>query len=728
MEKLEKQLIEYLKIKVKNMSLEEIYQDLGTEYDKDDILTTIVHLEKKGKIFRNKKNEFQAWHNGLGRIFGTIKLTSKGAGLLKEENGNITFIHRDFLNGCLNGDKVIVKDLKMVKPRGKEKERQEGKVERIVERVQSRILCELINNNGVKSIKPLTENEDLKVRINKDDIKKYVDGDLLLVDLELERKDEYFPGTILKRVCHKDDPNSELITIAATHGFDYEFPDEVKEEVKNIPKDIKNEDLSNRVDLRNKLIFTIDGEDTKDIDDAISLEILPNGNYKLGVHIADVSHYVKPGTAIFREALKRGTSLYMLSSVIPMLPRELSNGICSLNPNEERLAKSCEMEIDPSGNIISSKIFDSVIKSNKKMSYTAVNKIIESNEIPEGYEDYAELLKEMNNLSKRMSAKRKNAGAVEFDKPEMKIITDIKGRIKEIKVLKQRSAELLIENFMLAANETVATTVAKRKLPFIYRVHDLPNKDKLSEIADNICSNNNEIKKPSAPFSSSKVIQRFLSILSKYQEYPAYSNMILRCMSKAEYSNNNIGHFGLAMQNYTHFTSPIRRFPDLIVHHLLSLYDNKDLSDINMRELNETIGEIAFQSSERERAAQRAEYDANDMKTAEFMADHIGEEYNGTIVDITDKGMSIILDNLIEGFVANRDIEPKGLYKLYKSKRMLISEQESYKLGDKVSVKVKSANKKTKKINFIALGHEKTKNEQEIKEKAKTKTLSSRQN
>lgn len=728
MERLEEKLVEYLKEKVKNMSLEEIYRDFGDEYDKDDILTTIAYLEKNGKIYRNKKNEFQAWHNGLGRAFGTIKLTAKGAALLKEENGKITFIHRDFLNGCLNGDKVIVKDLKMVKPRGKEKERQEGKVERIVDRVQNRILCEVVNNNGIKSIKQLTENEDLKVKINRSDLKNYVDGDLLLVDLELKREDEYFSGTIVKRVCHKDDPNSELITIAATHGFDYDFPDDVKEEVKKIPKDIKNEDLSERIDLRNKLIFTIDGEDTKDIDDAISLEILPNGNYKLGVHIADVSHYVKPGTAIFREALKRGTSLYMLNTVIPMLPRELSNGICSLNPNEDRLAKTCEMEIDPSGKIVNSRIFDSVINSKKKMSYTAVNKIIETGEIPEGYENYADLLKEMNSLSKKMSAKRKNAGAVEFDKPEMKIMTDLKGRIKEIKILRQRSAELLIENFMLAANESVATTVAKRRLPFIYRVHDLPNNDKLNEIADNICSNNKEIKKPSAPFTSSKVIQKFLSIISKYQEYPAYSNMILRCMSKAEYSNNNIGHFGLAMQNYTHFTSPIRRFPDLMIHHLLGIYNKKDLNDINMKELDATLRDAAFRSSERERAAQRAEYDANDMKTAEYLSERIGEEYNATILEITEKGMNVMLDNLIEGFVTNKDIEPKGLYKFYRNKHMLVSEHETYKLGDKITVKVKSANKKTRKINFIALGHEKAKKTEEIKEKGKTKTLSSRQN
>ena len=728
MERLEEQILEYLQAQVKNITLEEINKEFGNDFDPDDILTTIVRLEKKGKIFRNKKNEFQAWHNGLGRVFGTIRITSKGAGILKEESGKITFIHHDFLNGALDGDKAIVNSLKMVRPRGKEKERQEGRVERIVDRTQNTILCEVVNIAGKKTIKPLTENTDIKVKVDKDELKKYIDGDLLLIDLSLERDNEYFPGIISKRVCHKDDPQSDLRMIAASHGFDFDFPDDVKEEVKNIPKDIKNEDISDRVDLRDKLIFTIDGEDTKDIDDAISLEILPNGNYKLGVHIADVSHYVKPGTAIFREALKRGTSLYMLSSVIPMLPRELSNGICSLNPNEDRLAKSCEMEIDPSGNIVNSRIFDSVIKSRKKMSYTAVNDILENGTIPEGYEEYADLLKEMDGLSKAMSAKRKNKGAVEFAKPEMKIITDLKGRLKQIKILKQRSAEVLIENFMLSANETVATTIAKRRLPFIYRVHDEPNVDKLNEVAETIASNNSEIKKPSAPFSSSKVIQRFLNILSGHKEYPAYSNMILRCMSKAEYSGINIGHFGLAMRNYTHFTSPIRRFPDLLVHHLLGLYSKNNIEDLNLSELQDNINMMAILSSERERAAQRAEYDANDMKTAEYMAEHIGEEYKGIVTEITDKGMSVRLDNLIEGFVAIRDIEPKDFYKFYRTKHMLASENNSYKLGDEITLRVKSANKQSKKINFVATGHEKDKKTQEIKEKTKTKSISSRQN
>ena len=361
MEVLQEQLLNYLSEEKRNINIEELIESFKPNYETDDILTAIVLLEKQGKIFRNKKNQFQVWHNGIGRIYGTIHITSKGAGILKDEEGNITFIHKDFLNGAINGDKAIVREIKMVK------DRQEGKVEKIIDRSQHNIVCEVTSFAGCRVLKPLNENEDLKIKVEQQELKKYFEGDLLLLNIDIERQDEAFIGNIIKRLCHKDDPKSDVITIAATHGFDFDFPDEVKEEVKNIPQDITCEDISDRVDLRDKMIFTIDGEDTKDIDDAISIERLPNGNYKLGVHIADVSHYVKPGTAIFKEALKRGTSVYMLNTVIPMLPRELSNGICSLNPNEDRLAKSCEMEIDKNGNIISSKIFDSVICSRKKM-------------------------------------------------------------------------------------------------------------------------------------------------------------------------------------------------------------------------------------------------------------------------------------------------------------------------------------------------------------------------
>jgi ribonuclease R len=715
MEELQTNLLEYLNEQKRNVTIEELSEKFKGNYENDDILTAIVMLEKQGKIFRNKKNQFQTWHNGIGRIYGTIHITSRGAGIFKDEEGNAIFIHREFLNGAINGDKVIVRELKMVR------DRQEGKIEKILDRTQHNVVCEVTSFGGVRKLKPLIENEDLKIKVTQQELKQYYEGDLLLLNVDTERDDEYFVGTIVKRLCHKDDPKSDIITIAATHGFDFDFPDEVKEEVKLIPQDISNEDISNREDLRNKVIFTIDGEDTKDIDDALSLEVLPNGNYKLGVHIADVSHYVKTGTALFNEALKRGTSVYMLNTVIPMLPRELSNGICSLNPEEDRLAKSCEMEIDRNGNIISSRIFDSVIRSRKKMSYTAVNKILEEGIIPEGYEEYAECLLQMFALSSKLEEKKKLRGAIDFDKPEIKIMTDYKGRVYDIKTLTQKSGEKLIENFMLAANESVSTTISKRMLPCIYRIHDMPAEFIVDRIMETICLNEEDITKPTSNFSSSKVIQSFLNAIREKDGYVAYSNMMLRGMSKAIYSASNVGHHGLALQYYSHFTSPIRRFPDLLLHTLINLYKTDEYKNMNLQELEKEIGEMAFQASEREREAQRAEFDANDMKGAEYLEDHIGEEYQGIITDITERGMTVMLDNLIEGYVNIADIEPKQFFKFYKARKMLASEEEMYCLGDRINMILKSANKKQKRINFIATGNTKIRSDEENPEKNKEK-------
>lgn len=711
MDLLEKKLLDYLNSEKRNVTFEELNEVFAHDYDNDDILTAIVMLEKQGKIFRNKKNQIQLWHNGIGRKYGTIHITSKGAGILKEEDGSITFIHRDFLNGALNGDKAIVKDIKMVR------DRQEGKVEKIVDRSQNNVVCEVSTIGKIKKLKPLIENEDIKIKVDQEDLKKYFEGDLILLNINTEKKDDFFIGKVVKRLCHKDDPKSDIITVAATHGFDFDFPDEVKEEVKNIPRDISCEDLSQRVDLRDKMIFTIDGEDTKDIDDAISIEKLPNGNYKLGVHIADVAYYVKPGTAIFNEALKRGTSVYMLNTVIPMLPRELSNGICSLNPDEDRLAKTCEMEIDKNGNIINSKIFDSVIRSRKKMSYPAVNQILEQDEIPNGYEKYADTLKMMFALSSKMEQNKKMRGAIEFDRPEIKIMTDYKGRACDIKKLIQKSGEKLIENFMLAANESVSKTISNRMLPCIYRVHDLPDEFKVEKIMETICLNEEDIKKPNSNFSSSRVIQSFLKSIKEKDGYTAYANMMLKGMSKAVYSSNNIGHHGLALAYYSHFTSPIRRFPDLLLHTLINLYKTDEYKNMNMNELQSEIEKMALQSSERERAAQRAEFDANDMKGAELLEEHIGEEFQGIITDITERGMTVILDNLIEGHVNISDIDPKQFFKFYRSRKMLASNEEMYCLGDKINLILKSANKKQKRINFIATGNTKIRTDEENPEK-----------
>lgn len=713
MVELKEKVLELLDYREKKMTIDQMAKTL--EVNPEEIVPVINELECEGKVFRNKKNEFLMWNNGLGRIYGTIDITASGLGILKEESGQITFVKRDFLNGSLSGDKVIVKDLKMVR------DKQEGKVEKVLMRSRNRVLCEVISLDGKKELKPINDNPNLRIIVPNNG-HNYLEGERYLVEVGLEKNKDKYLGKIIKRVCHKDDPNADIITIAAIHGFSVDFPEEVKEEVKSIPRDISEEDLSNRVDLRDKIIFTIDGEDTKDIDDAISLEILPNGHYKLGVHIADVSHYVKEGTALYEEALRRGTSVYMLDSVIPMLPRELSNGICSLNPNEDRLAKTCEIEIDAKGNVVGSRIFDSVIRSRKKMSYSAVNKILNGEEIPEGYESYADILKEMDYLSVTLESKKEIRGAVEFERPEIKIKTDDHGKLTEIKVNERGPGEMLIENFMLMANEQVANKFSR--LPFIYRVHETPDSNKLLKIIDSICRVNQTIMKPQGSVTLSKNIQKFLASMRDLQEYPAFSNMVLRGMNKARYSEDNMGHFGLALRNYTHFTSPIRRFPDLLVHQLIGHYQKKDYSSKELEALEDRIEKIAISTSVSEREAQKAEFDANDMKIAEYMQDHIGEEYEGTVININQRGMRILLDNLVEGLVHISDIEPKTFYDYDHRHCALVSPDNEFHLGDRILARVKNADRDRKRVDFVALGHAK----RQKPEKVKTKQFSSGQN
>lgn len=717
MDTLEKIILQTLKKKGKKQPQDELVKEVLLRYDNytlKEILNVLKRLEGEGKVFKNDRGDVMLWGNGLNRIYGTLSITKKGAGIVEEADGKITFIHKDNLNGAISGDKVIVKNIKTVRGRN------EGKIEKAVDRPFSRVLCEVVNVLGKNKLVPMIENTELNITVNPEDIKNLIDGDRVFVDISLENKiNGKYNGKILNKVCHRNDPNSDITSVAASFGFYNEFPDEVKAEVKNIPKDISGEDISNRVDYRDKMIFTIDGEDTKDIDDAISLEILPNGNYKLGVHIADVSHYVKPGTALFNEALKRGTSLYMLQSVIPMLPRELSNGICSLNPDEDRLAKTCEMEIDENGNIISSKIFDSVIRSRKKMSYNAVNEILEENIIPEGYEDYVDILREMEFLSQQMTKKCNDRGAIDFAKTEVKTKTDYKGRVVDVKAAIQRTGEQLIENFMLSANESVATTVFNMELPFIYRTHEAPEVGNLSALIDKIYDIAEDMdNRPTKGATSSKVIQGVLSSIKDRKEYQAFSKLLLRAMKEARYTPDNIGHYGLALKNYTHFTSPIRRFPDLLVHTLLNMYLKEDVNKLDLSKIKGQISSAAVHSSTRERMAQKAEIIATNMKVAEYMANFIGDEFEGTIINVDGGHMTVMLDNAIEGEIAKRDIVSKSSYKYDSKRKVLESENDQFGLGDRVSLMLKSASKGDRKINFFLTGHVKEK--QIMEEKVKT--------
>ena len=478
------------------------------------------------------------------------------------------------------------------------------------------------------------------------------------------------------------------------------FPEEVIEELDSIPEEVREQDKKGRKDLTDVTIFTIDGDDTKDIDDAISVEKLKNGNYKLGVHIADVSYYVKEGSPLDKEAMDRGTSVYLVDRVIPMLPHKLSNGICSLNPGVERLAISCVMEIDNNGKTVDYEIFPSIIKSRLQMTYKKVNQVIEKNEIPEGYEPFVNDLKLMDELSQIIRKAKINRGYIDFDVDEAKIIVDENCHPTDIVLRNRGRGENLIEDFMIQANECVATHIFYMDLPFIYRVHEYPKEEKIRDFISFVQNLGYTVKFNTKDISP-KAIQNLINQLKDKKEFKVLSSLLLRNMQKAIYLPQNLGHYGLASKCYTHFTSPIRRYPDTTVHRLLRTYlFNDDMSNQTINKWQEKLVYIAENSSFKERESVECEREVEDMKMAEYMEDHIGEEYKGIISGVTNFGMFIQLDNLVEGLIHVNDM--KDYFSFDEVTQSLIGERtkEKFTLGDEVLIKVKAASKEAKTIDF----------------------------
>ena len=677
----------------KALTYEEIMDLLDVD-EKDELGNVLVELQKKLKIRYTNKGKYEK-NNDKRQKMGVFSANSKGYGFVKVDGEEEDYyISKDNVNGAVDKDEVTIYVL------------DENKKEAVIKHVNERNLKDLlVGEFCIKDGKNLIDLEDDKlnivIEIDDDKTKNAVSGHKVIVKLlENTMNTNYYKGEVIKIIGHKDDPGVDILTIAAKYEVYDMFPETVDKELESIPSEVSEEEFAGRRDLRKQMIFTIDGDDTKDIDDAISLRAA-NGNYELGVHIADVSYYVKEGSSLYEEAYTRGTSNYLADKVIPMLPHQLSNGICSLNPNVDRLAISCVMEIDKEGNIVSSDIFESVIRSRKQMTYKNVNKIIEKNEIPEGYEEFAGILKKMHELAKILRKHKTGNGYIDFDTDEPKIIVDDSGKAIDIQKRERGEGEKLIEDFMIAANEAVAETVFHMDLPFIYRVHGAPDEEKigrflsfLSVLGYKVNANLNKL--------TSKTVQDILKQVKDKDEYPILSSMLLRSMQKAVYDVTNIGHFGLGSKCYTHFTSPIRRFPDLNVHRLLRTYlFNHKIDNETIKYFNTTLPNITKQSSERERAAVDCERDVTDMKMAEYMMDHIGEEYKGVISSVTNYGMYVELDNMVEGLVRIEDIP--GDYYIYQEAGFCLigkSSKKRYMLGQKVDIIVDSVFKDKGEINF----------------------------
>lgn len=656
---------------------------------------TIIEMENNLELRRTNKGKYVRHDDPLERI--GVVLSAKGDYAfvkITDDKQPIkdVYVASSDLNGAIHGDTVVVKIDKIeAKPF--------GVIKTILKRELSTVVGEVLDDYTLK-----LDDQKIKLKVFLKEGKRMnsMPGHKVLAKL-LEKENDYYNAEVLTVIGHKNDPGVDILSIVYKYGIEVEFNDEVKEELNNIPDSVKENELEGRRDLRDEVIFTIDGDDTKDIDDAISIDILDNGNYRLGVHIADVSYYVKEGTALYDSAMDRGTSVYLADRVIPMLPHKLSNGICSLNPNVDRLAISCIMEIDKTGKTISHEIFPSVIRSRIQMTYKKVNKILEENIIPEGYEEFADKLKVMNELANILRKMKISRGYIDFDIDESKIIVDENGKAIDVTLRNRGTGERLIEDFMIAANETVAEHIASYEfLPFVYRVHGTPSEEKIEQFISYVSSCGYKLTGKFKEIYPT-TMQKILDQLKDKKEFSIFSNLLLRSMKKAVYDTNNIGHFGLGSKCYTHFTSPIRRFPDTTVHRLLRkyLFDGKmDKDTINYEEVN--LPYIADHSSKKERDSVDCERDVDDMKKAEYMSDHIGEVFNGMVSTITNRGMFVCLPNLIEGMIRIEDMTD-DTYTFDESTISLIGKKNKrgYRLGDEVEVKCIAARKEVGEIDFI---------------------------
>lgn len=681
----------------KALSIDELDSalNLNTIEETKEFSDALRELEDSYEIYRSNKNRYMLLENSNLRK-GILRMNKKGFGFVEVsgEEEDI-FVAPDNINKALNNDTVIVEILN--KNSG---EKREGRIVKTLERDLSTIVGEIYFKKDKGYIIPDDKKLDIQLEIDRDKSHGAVDGHKVAVKILRNITRNRYKGEVVRIIGHKNDPGVDILSIVCKYEINDTFPEEVIEELDSIPEEVREQDKKGRKDLTDVTIFTIDGDDTKDIDDAISIEKLKNGNYKLGVHIADVSYYVKEGSPLDKEAMDRGTSVYLVDRVIPMLPHKLSNGICSLNPGVERLAISCVMEIDNNGKTVDYEIFPSIIKSRLQMTYKKVNQVIEKNEIPEGYEPFVNDLKLMDELSQIIRRAKINRGYIDFDVDEAKIIVDENCHPTDIVLRNRGRGENLIEDFMIQANECVATHIFYMDLPFIYRVHEYPKEEKIRDFISFIQSLGYTVKFNTKDISP-KAIQNLINQLKDKKEFKVLSSLLLRNMQKAIYLPQNLGHYGLASKCYTHFTSPIRRYPDTTVHRLLRTYlFNDDMSNQTINKWQEKLVYIAENSSFKERESVECEREVEDMKMAEYMEDHIGEEYKGIISGVTNFGMFIQLDNLVEGLIHVNDM--KDYFSFDEVTQSLIGERtkEKFTLGDEVLIKVKAASKEAKTIDF----------------------------
>ncbi|EGQ0362171.1 ribonuclease R [Staphylococcus pseudintermedius] len=675
-----------------------------------DLIKILVELEQTGMVTRTKQDRYQKQQQktNSGLVRGTLSQNKKGFAFLRPDDQEMEdiFIPPTKINRAMDGDVVLVE---VKKSRG---DFRKGKFEGEVKAIESHSIKQVVGTFSEARHFGFVVPDDKRIMqdifVPKGQELGAVEGHKVLVQITQYSDGTNSPeGQISAILGHKNDPGVDILSIIYQHGIEIEFPDDVLKEAENVPETIQPDELKGRRDLRDELTITIDGADAKDLDDAIAVKKLDNGNTELTVSIADVSYYVTEGSALDREAYDRATSVYLVDRVIPMIPHRLSNGICSLNPEVDRLAMSCRMEIDAQGQVVKHEIFESVIHSNARMTYDAVNRIITDKDAVTRaqYPEIVPMLDLAQTLSQQLIAMRKKRGEIDFDIKEAKVIVNEEGIPKEVVTRERGEGERLIESFMLIANETVAEHFNQMEVPFIYRIHEQPKSERLRQFFDFITNFGIMVKGTGEDIHPS-TLQNIHEEIAGRPEDMVISTMMLRSMQQARYDADNLGHFGLAADYYTHFTSPIRRYPDLIVHRLVRKYlIEKSMDGRAMHEWEEKLPQIAEHTSNHERRAIDAERDTDELKKAEFMIQHIGDEFEGVISSVANFGMFVELPNTIEGMVNMQNMSD-DYYHFDERQMALIGERKAkvYRIGDVVKVKVIHVDVDERQIDFQIVG------------------------
>ncbi len=701
---MKKEILEFMKREAyRPLSADELGRALQF-HDRADFMKVLQEMESEGKVICTRKMKY-GLPEKMNLVVGKLQGHPNGFGFLIQDIPEVpdVFIGADNLNGALHNDRVVAR----LTGRGWNGSKQEGEIIRILHRANSSLVGTFERAKKYGFVTPDEKRINLDVFVPKGKDKGAVTGDKVVVEITRWQERRRNPeGKVVNIIGHKSDPGTDIKSIVWKFGLPQEFPKTVINEVNKAPMQVTAEQERGRRNLRDLLMVTIDGEDAKDLDDAVSVEILPNGNYNLGVHIADVGSYVPSGSALDKEAYMRGTSVYLVDRVVPMLPPELSNGICSLNPRVDRLALSIFMEIDKSGLVVGHEIFESVINIDERMTYTNVKKILvdKDQELIKRYNYLVDIFSNMEKLCHILKDRRLKRGAIDFEFPEVKVKIDDTGKPVEIIKYDRSIADRIIEEFMLIANETVARHYYELKVPFVYRIHELPNAEKVANLNRFLFTFGLSVKGFNNVHPG--MFQEVLGKAAGCPEERVISTVMLRTMKLARYSEENTGHFGLAAEYYCHFTSPIRRYPDLVIHRIIKevLVKGK-LPGSRIKKLAGFVADAALQSSEREKVATEAERESVDLKKVEFMMDKVGEEYHAVISGVTSFGMFVELENMVEGLVHVTTLMD-DFYEYDETKLSLTGRHTHrvFRIGDPIRVKLDGVNLDERQLDFELVG------------------------